>query len=798
MAENYVIIGNGIAGVTAAEVLRNEDSTAEVSIISDDPFPPYYRPALKDYLAGRVHADKLWSRPVGFYQERQIRLIMAQAVAIWSGRHLVQLEDRQEVGYSRLLLACGARPSRLNCPGTNLVGVTTLRSVADYQEMQVRLIQTRRIVVIGSGALALETVETLRRRGYEVSHLLRRRTLWSEVLDATASDLILQQERRDGVDVHVEEEVKEILGKDGQVAGVVTSSGAQIAGEIVIMAIGIEPNLDLPKKSGIPCGRGMIVDQTMRTSASDIYAAGDMLEMVDNMTGRTRILGQWYPAIQQAKMAAYNMLGHLDTSQPAPGTLFYNATNLYGLEMAAAGLSQAFQHNQSYQEIIADPEPRVYRKVILKDGVAVGMLMLGNRRGALACKRAIAHGVNLQPVNRRLFDNDFDLDAWLDQQGVPPVRLNVSRAGTAAIRPATLTSAKREATLTNTTVVPATLINTSIAKERNMTSALSEKAWLIPVTGMPSSTAATTKLRLSQTKVMSVGRQEGMYLLIDHASVSRRHAEISCENGQYLLCDVGSSNGTFVNNARLETQRVYPLKSRDQVRFGQVIYQFYMEAAKRAEMPKSTETRASNPLVHEMPTGFYNPTASSVPIASYQPVLNAKGELLLPGADRAISAEILATFSAGPVLVAIQRGIPTVLPLQQSKCFTLGRDKTNDLILTDIAISRKHAEIIPRIDGFYIRDLDSSNGVLVNRIKIDNPYRLAHGDRIQIGDIIIYFLHQVPTMPALPAFSDDPKMICSICGAVHASTSRSCINCGTSLEEPAATSTQRRSIHVGK
>ena len=113
----------------------------------------------------------------------------------------------------------------------------------------------------GSGTLALETIETLRHRGYQVTHLLRRRTLWSEVLDTTASDLVLQQERRDGVDVRVEEEIAGVTGKHGQVTGVVTTSGARISCELVIIAIGVEPNIDFIKSSGIPCGRGVKIDR---------------------------------------------------------------------------------------------------------------------------------------------------------------------------------------------------------------------------------------------------------------------------------------------------------------------------------------------------------------------------------------------------------------------------------------------------------------------------------------------------------------------------------------------------------
>ena len=135
MPENstYLIIGNGIAGVTAAEILRKENSAADITVIADDPFPVYYRPALKDYLAGRVHEDKLWARPNSFYQDHHIRFLSDRVVGIQAGQHTVQVQSGRDITYDRLLLANGARASRLNCPGTDLVGITTLRTVADYQ-----------------------------------------------------------------------------------------------------------------------------------------------------------------------------------------------------------------------------------------------------------------------------------------------------------------------------------------------------------------------------------------------------------------------------------------------------------------------------------------------------------------------------------------------------------------------------------------------------------------------------------------------------------------------------------------
>lgn len=787
---SYLITGNGIAGVTAAEILRDEDPEADITVIADDPFPVYYRPALKDYLAGRVREDKLWARPNSFYQDRRIRFLADRAVGIQAGQHIVQLQSGQQVGYHRLLLATGARASRLACPGVELAGVTTLRTVADYQAVVSRLNTVRGIVVSGSGTLALETIETLQHRGYKVTHLLRRRTLWSEVLDATSSDLVLQQERRDGVDVRVEEEIAEVIGKNGQVSGVVTTSGARISCEMVIIAIGVEPILDFIKSSGIPCGRGVKVDSAMRTSAPDIYAAGDVLETTDASTGRSRIIGQWYPAIQQARAAAYSMLDLLDANNPFRSSTFYNATFLYGLDFASVGLTQIPREGKGYQEIVAEPLPRTYRKVLLKDGVPVGMLSLGERKGALAFKRAIDHRVNLLPVASQLFDGHFKLNDWLDQQGVPLAVLGVTREGAMVVR---------QAAYAGGTAVGATVSKPKPPMEAVLASI--DGAAQARAQVMPQQFAAEETL-LSQTKVMTIGRQAGAYVLIDNAFISRRHAEITYANGQYVLRDVGSANGTFVNDVRLQAGSAHILRPDDRLRFGNVKFVFKVRGASSTGGPLAgTMTRLRSGTLpglrklHEMTTGFFDPAADQAPPPSGQPVLNADGSLLLPGATQALPADVVATFKEAPALVVITHGIAQVVHLKRGKRITLGRDQACDIVLAEAAASRLHAEVFPGPDGFYMRDLESANGVTVNQAKIDNAYLLVHGDRIMIGSIIIFFIDvwqgEREGVGVGQVMGEDagrgqaPALhlnACRNCGASNTRIARFCANCGMPLE----------------
>src|SRR4249920_1310583 len=131
---SYLIIGNGITGITAAEILRSDDPASSITIVADDPFPVYYRPALKDYLGGKLNEEKLWARPGTFYQEQRIRFVQGRAMGINTIQNFVQLDNGQRLEYHKLLLANGARPKQLSCPGLNLAGVSTLRTVADYQE----------------------------------------------------------------------------------------------------------------------------------------------------------------------------------------------------------------------------------------------------------------------------------------------------------------------------------------------------------------------------------------------------------------------------------------------------------------------------------------------------------------------------------------------------------------------------------------------------------------------------------------------------------------------------------------
>ncbi len=774
MAEqiSYLIIGNGIAGITAAEMLRAEAPGATIGIVADDPRPVYYRPALKDYLAGRVDEEKLWARPVRLYQEQKIFFLSERVVGIQAQQHIVQLQSRRQISYGKLLLANGANPAMLRCPGSELRGVTTLRTVADYQAVLEHLSGVRRAVIVGSGTLALETAESLRSRGLEVSHLLRKRTVWSEVLDTTASDLVLQQELRAGIDVQLETEVVEITGDHGEVKGVVTSQGKRIRCELVLVAIGIEPNVAFIRASNIFCGRGVQVDKNMCTSSPDIYAAGDVVESRSERSGRLRVLGQWYPAVQQARAAAYNMLGTADAKYPFNPDTFYNATFLYGLDFASVGIT----NQPGYQEIVAEPKPRYYRKVLLQDGVPVGMLSLGERAQALAFKRAIDYRVNLASVSTHLFDTDFKLSTWLDTQGVPPLRVGVRKAGDTAARNAIVKRAEK----IEDDIIPDGPSNMEDRYTQKIPQSLVDaaEALLVQITD-PKLSLRIAETALHKDGSIVIGRQAGVDLLINEASISRQHAEIRYVQGHYELRDFGSLNGTFINDARIEPNKTYILNPNDVVRVGNIVkFKFLVrlvDVAAHAQIEINT-----GPLPQAAPLKNTSEPVPVVPAAREgTATLNLTGRLsaMKTGSDteKSIPLDMIGALKENPGLVVMPgKGsnadtLPRIILLKPGKRVMLGREQGNDVVLDDMDVSRRHAEVFPSPKGVYIRDNNSSNGVFINKSKIDKPYRLSHGDRVRLGNTLIFFvdlqagheqttmLATVPVQPPQPARPVQPK-----------------------------------------
>jgi pSer/pThr/pTyr-binding forkhead associated (FHA) protein len=245
---------------------------------------------------------------------------------------------------------------------------------------------------------------------------------------------------------------------------------------------------------------------------------------------------------------------------------------------------------------------------------------------------------------------------------------------------------------------------------------------------------------LSQTHPLTIGRQAGAHLLIDEGSVSRRHAVISYINQQYMIQDLGSTNGTFVNNERVELARPCIIQSNDVLRFGNVVTcKFLLRSSNSGGQTSATGNKSSTQWLDEN-------TARLKRVAQGQPVLNPDGSLSSPGIEQPVPASVVATFKEVPALIILPPSSdgtntpPWVYLLKPGRLIAVGRERGNTIELSDPVVSRRHAELFLAANGCYICDLRSSNGVIINQVRVEGPHRLSHGDRIKLGETLIFFV----------------------------------------------------------
>jgi pSer/pThr/pTyr-binding forkhead associated (FHA) protein len=262
----------------------------------------------------------------------------------------------------------------------------------------------------------------------------------------------------------------------------------------------------------------------------------------------------------------------------------------------------------------------------------------------------------------------------------------------------------------------------------------STEGWLVPIINEKSDKALLAEVRLSQTRVIAVGRKEGIYLCIDHPSVSREHAEIRYANGQYFIRNLSRTSPTSINGVALNSGHASILNPDDMVQFGKDIA-FVFEERLVLYDKKALSSSYHQPIVSGQPLMNALPAASL--LSSSSQIGNAAGQTVTISVNSASNASYL---QENPILVLKAPHETKSIKLAGKKPLMLGRDRKADVQLSDVTISRQHAEIFRGSDGFYIRDLGSSNGVTVNQARIDNPYLLSNGDRIGIGRYVIEFV----------------------------------------------------------
>jgi len=307
VARRHLLIGGGPGAIAAAEAIRGADGGAEIVVVGADAHGYYSRPGLAYFLAKELPQAGLAPFTPQDFARLNLTSLTERAVGIDPAGHRVTLEGGRELAYDRLLIATGSTAIPTRVPGAELDGVVKLDDLDDARDIIRRSGAAKGAVVVGGGITALEIVEGLRAHRVRVDYLMRQDRYWRNVLSESESRIVEQELRSEGVRVHHFTELARIIGRDGRVVAAETGDGTQIPCDLVAIAIGVRPCIELAKAAGLACGRGILVDQYLRSSAVDIFAAGDVAETRDPVTDKGTMEVLWHSAVLKGRTAGLNM-----------------------------------------------------------------------------------------------------------------------------------------------------------------------------------------------------------------------------------------------------------------------------------------------------------------------------------------------------------------------------------------------------------------------------------------------------------------------------------------------------------
>jgi NAD(P)H-nitrite reductase large subunit len=389
---HVVIIGNGVAGFSAARCLRQEEADLTISIFSDEEHPFYLRGRLKDYIAGALGQYEMILENRNLYRRERLNLFLQSPVAgLDTVNQEVVLAGGERVHYDRLLLAMGCRPAPLPVPGSELRGVFSLRTMADAEAIRQWLAKRRRAVVLGEGIVSLQLAEGLARLGAEVDYLLLGERFWPDALDAVAAAVIEERLLALGVRVHKRMKVSRIVGAAGAVAAVELEGGTTWPCQMVGHGCSFRPNTELLAGSPVQCDDGVVVDEFLETSVKGVFAAGDVVSLGCGGKVLRRASPPWVSAFKSGQVAA---LGILDRRQSVGGLGLSLRTEVAGVNVAVVGRGHLGQEEPGV-EVVQARSGDLYRRLVFEDDVLVGAILLGDTAQADMLEDHVRCGTSL-------------------------------------------------------------------------------------------------------------------------------------------------------------------------------------------------------------------------------------------------------------------------------------------------------------------------------------------------------------------------------------------------------------------
>ncbi len=393
----YIIIGNGVAANTAAETIRKYDNAGEILVFTREKYPFYYIPGLPEYLSGESPLNRLIIHDEKWYRDRRLALHLETEIrSIDAANKIIATQEGRTYAYDNLLLATGGISFVPPIKGAGQEGVFTLRTIADADAIREKAGKSKKLALIGGGLLGLEAGNGLRKLGLEVAVIEFFPRLLPRQMDIPGAALLQKLMEDMGFRFYLGETTREIIRQNGGLAAQLESDQS-INADMILISAGTRPDLTLAKALGLDIDKGVKVDDTMKTGLDGIYAAGDLIEH------RGRYYGLWSAAMEQGKVAGAAMAGQ---SARYEGTVISNILKVVGLDLLSAG---EIDVEGRLEAIVSQDEARkTYRKLVVKDNVIIGAILLGDLRGSAEILSAIKKRTEITPFKAALAVEEFD------------------------------------------------------------------------------------------------------------------------------------------------------------------------------------------------------------------------------------------------------------------------------------------------------------------------------------------------------------------------------------------------------
>jgi nitrite reductase (NADH) large subunit len=393
-----VIIGSGLAGTMAAKTLRELDDGVEIEIFGEEKYPYYPRPNLIELIAGRLPLARIFAFPPDWNSRQRIEVHSGRRIErLRPAEKMIEPASGRAVPYDVLLLANGCRAAVPPLRGSGRKGVFVLRTLDDALLILDYMKGHPRAAVLGGGLLGLEIARALKTAGAEVGVVEFFDRLLPRQLDPAGAGILKAQVEKMGIEVRVGKVTEEILG-DGEAKGLRFQGGGMMEADMVVIAAGVKPDTGPAREAGLAVNRGVLADDRLRSSAEGIFVAGDAAEH------RGNVYGIIPASFEQSRTAAYNMLG---IDKPYSGTVPTATLKVAGLSLTSVGL--VIPEEGGYEVLArALPEAGVYKKLVLKDGLLVGAIWMGTKKGVAEISRLVALNKNVDLWKDGLLEDAFD------------------------------------------------------------------------------------------------------------------------------------------------------------------------------------------------------------------------------------------------------------------------------------------------------------------------------------------------------------------------------------------------------